>query len=67
MSAYLSPEACRTKALDCLIQADTLDDPKLKTAMLQYADWWNRLSEYGAGAARALDPAGDTGTAAQIS
>jgi hypothetical protein len=46
VDAYLTPEDCRTKALDCLIRADTLDDPKQKAAMLQYAEWWNRLAEY---------------------
>jgi hypothetical protein len=27
---YLSPEACRAKALDCLTKADALDDPREK-------------------------------------
>lgn len=45
VDAYLTADACRTKALDCLIQADTLDDPKQKAAMLRYAEWWNRLAE----------------------
>jgi hypothetical protein len=43
---YLSAEACREKAIDCLIQADTLDDPRQKAAMLRYAEWWDRLAEY---------------------
>jgi len=46
VDAYLTADACRSKALDCLIQADTLDDPKQKGAMLRYAEWWNRLAEY---------------------
>jgi hypothetical protein len=46
VDAYLTPEACQTKALDCLIRADTLDDPRQKAAMLRYAEWWNRLAEY---------------------
>jgi len=35
---------CRTKALDCLIKAETLSGAP-KTAMLRYADWWTRLAE----------------------
>jgi hypothetical protein len=46
---YLSPEACREKALDCLIRADTLEDPRQKAAMLKYADWWMQLAEYRSG------------------
>jgi hypothetical protein len=46
VDAYLTPEACRTKALDCLIRADALDDAQQKAAMLQYAEWWRRLAEY---------------------
>jgi hypothetical protein len=43
---FLTPEACRAKALDCMIQAETLDDPRQKAAMLQYAEWWRRLADY---------------------
>ena len=46
MDADLSPEICREEAIDCLIRADTLEDPKQKAAMLQYAEWWTRLAEY---------------------
>jgi hypothetical protein len=46
VDAYLTPEACRDKALDCMIQAEALDDPKQRAAMLQYAEWWRRLAEY---------------------
>jgi hypothetical protein len=45
VDSYLSPEDCRAKALDCLIKADALDDPREKAAMIQYAEWWNRLAE----------------------
>jgi hypothetical protein len=41
---YLSPEACRAKALDCLTKADALDDPREKGLMLHYAEWWTRLA-----------------------
>jgi len=46
VDAYLSPEACRMKALDCMIKADALDDPVQRAAMLQYAEWWDRLAQY---------------------
>jgi hypothetical protein len=47
VDVYLSPNACRAKALDCMIKADTLvDDPVQQAAMLRYADWWNRLAEH---------------------
>jgi hypothetical protein len=42
----LSSEVCRTKALDCMIQAEILDDPTDRAAMLQDAEWWNRLAEH---------------------
>jgi hypothetical protein len=51
VDAYLTPEACRTKALDCLTRADALDDPQQKAAMVRYAEWWNRLAEYRSRAA----------------
>ena len=41
----LSPDDCRAKALDCLIKADALDDPREKAAMFRYAEWWNRIAE----------------------
>jgi hypothetical protein len=42
-----SPEACREKARECVLRAETLADPKQKAAMLVYAEWWARLAEYG--------------------
>jgi len=42
-----TPEACKQKARDCLAVADTMTDSKQKAAMLQYAEWWMRLSEHG--------------------
>jgi hypothetical protein len=45
VDAYLSTEACRAKALDCLFKADALDDPQEKALMLRYAQWWTRLAE----------------------
>ena len=44
----LSAADCRAKAIDCLIKAETLDDVRQKAAMLQYAEWWNRLADYRA-------------------
>jgi hypothetical protein len=41
---YLSPEACRAKALDCLIKADALDNPREKALRIHYAEWWTRLA-----------------------
>jgi hypothetical protein len=46
VDAYLTPVACRAKALDCSIRADATDDSAQKAAMLRYAEWWNRLAEY---------------------
>jgi hypothetical protein len=43
---YVTAEECHVKALDCMIKADMLDDPRQKAAMLQYAEWWRRLAEY---------------------
>jgi len=40
-----SPEACRRKAQECVERSEKLTDPKQKTAMLQYAEWWTRLAE----------------------
>ncbi len=45
VDAYLSPEACRAKALECRIKADMLDDPREKALMLHYVEWWTRLAE----------------------
>jgi hypothetical protein len=45
VDAHVSPNECRDKALDCLITADSLDDPRERTAMLRYAEWWTRLAE----------------------
>ncbi len=42
---YLSPEACRAKALECRIKADMLDNPREKALMLHYVEWWTRLAE----------------------
>src|SRR5262249_41654783 len=42
----MSAEGCRAKALDCLLKADTLDDPRQRDAMRRYAEWWDRLAEY---------------------
>jgi len=42
----MSAEDCRAKALDCLLKADTLDDPRQRDAMRRYAEWWDRLAEY---------------------
>jgi hypothetical protein len=44
VDAYLSTEACRAKALDCLIKANALDDPREKALMLHDAEWWTRLA-----------------------
>jgi hypothetical protein len=45
VDAYLSPEACRAKALECQIKADMLDDPREKALMLHYVELWTRLAE----------------------
>jgi len=45
VDSYLSPEACRAKALECRIKADMLDDPREKALMLHYVEWWTRLAE----------------------
>jgi len=52
LDAYVSAEECRAKALDCMIKAETLDDPCLKHAMLTYAEWWTRLADDRAKAPR---------------
>ena len=55
----LTAEQCRAKALDCMIHAETLDDPRLKAAMLQYAEWWRRLAEYRGARERPLPSKAD--------
>jgi len=42
-----SPEICRQKSRECLALAEMQTEPKQKAAMLQYADWWSSLAEYG--------------------
>ena len=55
----LTAEQCRAKALDCMIHAETLDDPRLKAAMLQYAEWWRRLAEYRGERGQPIPPKSD--------
>ena len=40
MDTALSPETCRLKALDYLLQADTLLDSAERAEVLHYAEWW---------------------------
>jgi hypothetical protein len=55
----LSAEDCRAKAIDCAMKAETLE-PRQKTAMLRYAEWWNRLAEYRAKISLSDDPPTDS-------
>jgi hypothetical protein len=41
----LSPSACLQKAWECRVRSETLTNPILKDAMLEYCEWWTKLAK----------------------
>ena len=39
-------DICKRKAEECLALAEKSTDPMRKQAMLRFAEWWTRLSNY---------------------
>lgn len=54
--AEMSPEDCRHKARECLLNAEQTTDPRQRAAMLTYARWWAVLADYPLSAAAAKKP-----------